>query len=95
MQMKKNVLYWVGYLVAAIIAAGVMAPAALADSDNKEKREMHRLQLQLAASEKQKAELAGQVDDLKKKIGELESKNAAHEKKSGSQRKQLAELTDK
>lgn len=93
--MKKNILRCVAYLAAAAIAAGLMAPAAWADPDNKEKREVHRLQLQLAASEKKQAELAGQVEELKKKSGELESKNAAHEKKSGSQRKQLAELTDK
>ncbi len=92
--MKITVSRLVCCLTAAMIAAGFMATEALADSDKDPKKESRRMQAQLSAAQKEKAVLAGQVEDLKKQLGEIGSKSAALEKKSGGQRKQLAEMTE-
>ncbi len=93
--MKNTVSRWICCLVATMMVAGVLTPAVAADADKEAKREMRRVQAQLAAALKEKAALATQVDALKKQLGETESKGAALEKKSGGQRKQVAELSGK
>jgi chromosome segregation ATPase len=56
---------------------------------------MRKMQAQLSSVQKEKTELAARVDEMKKQLGELGSKSAILEKKSGGQKKQFAELTAK
>lgn len=93
--MNNKVSLWICCLMAAVMLTGFMAPEAVADADKDAKRETRHMQAQLSAAQKEKAALAVQVDDLKMQISELGSKSAALEKKSGGQRKQFAELTEK
>jgi peptidoglycan hydrolase CwlO-like protein len=93
--MKNSVSRWACCLVATIVVAGVMAPAAFADADKDAKKESRRLQAQLSAAQKEKGVLATQVEELKKQLGDIGSKSEVLEKKSGSQRKQLTEMTEK
>jgi chromosome segregation ATPase len=53
------------------------------------------MQLQLHAAQQENAELAGQVDTLKKQVADLDSKRAVLEKKLNGQSKQISELSDK
>ncbi len=82
---------------AVLFVACAVAVNAVADpeGDAREKKALHRMQLQLNAVQQEKAELADQVEALKKKVGELESKRAALEKKLNGQSKEISELSDK
>ena len=94
-QFMNNGSRWISCLTVVMITAGFVAPVAAADADKEAKREVRRLQAQLAAGQKEKTLLSAQVDDLKKQISDFGEKSAGLEKKSGGQRKQLTELTEK
>ncbi len=95
--MKNTISQWT-CSIAAIIALTSFAISgawAAADAEKEAKHEMRKMQAQLSAVQKEKADLATQLEDLKKQLGAASSKSAALEKKSGGQKKQFAELTAK
>jgi predicted nucleic acid-binding Zn-ribbon protein len=79
---------------AILVLSGMIAISATAAESPKDKQ-VRRMQLMLNAAQQEKTDLTTQVDTLKNKVSELESKRAALEKKLGGQTKQLSELTDK
>lgn len=80
---------------ALLFLACTAAIDAMADTDAKDKNAAARhMQLQLRAVQQEKAELADQVEALKKQLGELESKRAALEQKLGGQSRKISELSD-
>jgi chromosome segregation ATPase len=79
---------------AALFLACVAAVDAMADPDTREKQAVHRLQLQLRAEQQEKADLAEQVEALKKQLGELQSKKGALEAKLNGESKKISELAD-
>ena len=93
----KNISRWIACMLATMFLAGVFAPLATAgsDQDAKDKKDMRRLQLQLAAAQQEKVVLSAQVDELKKQLSEFKSKSTVLEKKTGAERKQISELAEK
>ena len=78
--------------LAAVTAFDAMAAT---DKDAKDRQAVHRLQMQLNAAQQDKADLAGQVEALKKQVGDLDSKGAALEKKLKGQSSQISKLSEK
>lgn len=68
---------------------------AASDKDAKDRQAMHRLQMQLNAAQQEKADLADQVEALKKQVGDLDAKGLTLEKKLKGQSRRIAELSDK
>lgn len=93
--MKTTVTRQVIWPVAMLFLAGATAGNATAGADSKDKQATHRVQLQLHAAQQEKAELAGQLEVLKKQASESESKRASLEKKLSSQSRQITELSGK
>lgn len=77
-----------------LLMAGTLSFSAMA-ADSPKDKQARRMQLLLNAAQQEKTDLAAQVDALKNKVSELESKRAALEKKLSGQSKQLTDLADK
>ncbi|MHB0986455.1 MAG: DNA repair protein [Sulfuricella sp.] len=107
---KKAILRLLCHGVAVVFLAGSWLPGAMAaNKDSKERQALRRVQVQLyeaqqqkSSLEQEKAGLAEQVEELKKKSAGLESgaakakaRRAALDKEVGSLNKDKAELSDK
>ncbi len=77
-----------------LVLSGIVTLGAVAAESPKDKQ-VRRMQLMLNAAQQEKSDLSTQVETLKNKVSELESKRAALEKKMGGQTKQLTDLADK
>ena len=77
-----------------LLLTGMLSISAMA-ADSPKDKQVRRMQLMLNAAQQEKTDLTGQVETLKNKVSELESKRAALEKKLGGQSRQLTELADK
>jgi chromosome segregation ATPase len=80
--------------LSVLLLAGILSISAIA-ADSPKDKQARRMQLLLNAAQQEKTDLAAQVEALKKKVSEVESKRAALEKKLGGQSKQLTDLADK
>jgi predicted nucleic acid-binding Zn-ribbon protein len=82
------------FQLTVLLLTGILSINAIA-ADSPKDKQAKRMQLLLNAAQQEKTDLAAQVEALKKKVSEVESKRAAFEKKLGGQSKQLSELADK
>jgi|CXWL01.1.fsa_nt_gi chromosome segregation ATPase len=82
------------FQLTVLLLAGMLSISAMA-ADSPKDKQVRRMQLMLNAAQQEKSDLATQVETLKNKVSELESKRAALEKKLGGQSKQLTDLADK
>jgi chromosome segregation ATPase len=96
--MKNTISREVYYLIAAVFMTGftmTVAAAPPTEGEKEAKRDMRKMQAQLSALQKEKAELATELENVKKQLGQAGAKSEALEKKTGGQKKQFAELTAK
>ena len=77
-----------------LLLTSMLSISAIA-ADSPKDKQARRMQLLLNAAQQEKTDLAAQVETLKNKVSEVESKRAALEKKLGGQSKQLTDLADK
>jgi len=82
-------------LQSALLLACTVPANAHAETESRDRQEIHHLQLQLRAAQQDKSDLSTQVDTLKKQLADLEAKRSALEKKLSGQSKQLSDLSDK
>ncbi len=94
--MNNTISQWICSVVVFTLTGFTMTGAwAAADAEKEAKHEMRKMQAQLSAAQKEKTDLAAQLENIKKQLGEMGAKSSALEKKSGGQKKQFAELTTK
>lgn len=94
--MKIDITQWPACLMVTILLAFTFSNSVSAsDTDVKDRHELRRMQLQLAAAKQEKVELTARVEELKKQMEEMKSKSVVLEKKTGAGRKLITDLTEK
>ena len=94
--MKIDITQWPACLMVTILLAFTFSNSVSAsDTDVKDRHELRRMQLQLAAAKQEKVELTARVEELKKQMEEMKSKSVVLGKKTGAGRKLITDLTEK
>lgn len=94
--MKIDITQWPACLMVTILLAFTFSNSVSAsDTDVKDRHELRRMQLQLAAAKQEKVELTARVEELQKQMEEMKSKSVVLGKKTGAGRKLITDLTEK
>ena len=94
--MKVDITQWPACLMVTILLAFTFSNSVSAsDTDVKDRHELRRMQLQLAAAKQEKVELTARVEELQKQMEEMKSKSVVLGKKTGAGRKLITDLTEK
>ena len=94
--MKIDITQWPACLMVTILLAFTFSNSVSAsDIDVKDRHELRRMQLQLAAAKQEKVELTARVEELQKQMEEMKSKSVVLGKKTGAGRKLITDLTEK